>query len=237
MIKKFLNKILSLKYFLSLRKIIGQVLIEIYRSREIILVSYKNRDKKLLELIEKTKKETELLLKDNEAYQLCSCVLATNKLKGDIAEVGVFRGGSAKLICETKGNKNLYLFDTFEGLPEPDKIDGEIHHKGEFTFNLESVKYYLKKYPKCIFIKGLFPTTANWIKDKSFSFVHLDVDLYDGTRDCLDFFYPRMEKAGIILIHDYLTAPGAKIAVDEFFKNKIEPVIELSSSYCLIVKL
>ena len=56
---------------------------------------------------------------DNEEnYTLYSSLKAVKDLAGDIAEIGVYKGGTAKLICELKGNKNLYLFDTFEGLPD-----------------------------------------------------------------------------------------------------------------------
>ena len=66
----------------------------------------------------KVKKETGLALSLTEAAQLYNAVRDTVKVPGDIAEVGVYRGGSAKLICEAKGHKKLHLFDTFEGLPD-----------------------------------------------------------------------------------------------------------------------
>jgi len=56
---------------------------------------------------------------------------------GDIAEVGVYQGGSAKLICEARNeNKVLYLFDTFEGLPTPGKFDGSFK-KGKYNTSLK----------------------------------------------------------------------------------------------------
>jgi len=94
----------------------------------------------------------------------------------------------------------------------------------------------LNKYEHINFYKGLFPSTANPIKNKNFSFVHLDLDLYEGTLDSIKFFYPRMSKGGIILTHDYKSAQGVKKAFDGFFKDKPEPLIEMSGSQCLIVK-
>ncbi len=164
-------------------------------------------------------------------------VKRTEKVKGDIAEVGVYKGGSAKLICEAKGNKTLHLFDTFEGTPKVDEIDTPQFYKGQYAALLEDVKNYLKKYKNVYFYKGLFPATAEPVKDKKFSFVNLDVDTYRSTLDCLKFFYSRMNKGGIIISHDYISAPGVRKAFDEFFKDKPEPIIEMSGSQCLIVKV
>ncbi len=174
----------------------------------------------------------------NEAYQVYMAVKRTGKIKGDIAEVGVYRGGSAKIISEAKGSKALHLFDTFEGLPELSKMDEQDYfHKGEFYASIDEVKDYLKKYRKVNFYKGYFPTTAKPVKNKKFSFVNLDVDIYESTLSSLKFFYPRMNKGGIIITHDYINAIGVRKAFDDFFKDKVEPIIELSGSQCLIVKI
>src|SRR5665811_557353 len=76
--------------------------------------SYRSED---YSLIHRVIAETDMLLFQDEAYQVLSCARATSKVPGDIAEVGVYRGGSARLICEVQGARGLYLFDTFEGLP------------------------------------------------------------------------------------------------------------------------
>lgn len=175
-------------------------------------------------------------LMPNEAYQLYTAVLNTNKIKGDIAEVGVYKGGSARIICEVKRNKKLYLFDTFEGLPEVDAID-TLFKKGEFCSSIKEVKEYLKEFKNVYFFKGFFPQTSTPIKNNTFSLVHLDVDIYKSTLDSLKFFYPRMEKGGIIISHDYINSAGVTEAFDEFFKKKKEPLIELSGSQVMVVKL
>lgn len=197
------------------------------------------RRSKVIDLIYEIKKEGKMGQDISEAYQIYMAVKRTEKVKGDIAEVGVYKGGSAKVICEAKGNKPLHLFDTFEGIPKVDEIDTLHFYKGEFAASLEDVKNYLKKYKNVYFYKGVFPSTAEPVKDKKFSFVHLDVDTYRSTMDCLEFFYPRMNKGGIIISHDYDFALGVRKACDEFFKDKPEPIIKMSmsGSQCLIVKL
>jgi len=94
----------------------------------------------------------------------------------------------------------------------------------------------LEKYKNVHFYKGLFPATAGSVKDKKFSFINLDVDTYESTLNCLKFFYSRMNRCGVIISHDYISATGVRKAFDEFFKDKPEPIIELSGSQCLIVK-
>src|SRR3989344_6279037 len=69
-----------------------------------------------------TVKDKRTTLEANEIFNIYSSVIATAKVRGDIAEVGVYRGGSAKIICLMSDkigiNKKIHLFDTFEGLPE-----------------------------------------------------------------------------------------------------------------------
>ena len=198
-------------------------------------------DKKIIDLIKLVKKEVDFAFYPIEAYHVYSIAKSQSKLDGDMAEVGVYQGGSAKLISEVKNEKELHLFDTFEGLPKVSEKDthfGTSYWKtGEFSnTSLENVKNYLSNYKNVYCYKGKFPETSNPIKDKKFSFVHLDVDLFQSTIDCLDFFYPRMVNGGIILTHDYHT-DGVKQAFNEFCKDKKIPQIQLLGSQCTITKL
>jgi O-methyltransferase len=187
-------------------------------------------------LIRKVFSETDMLLLQDEAYQILSCTRATSKVPGDIAEVGVYRGGSARLMCEARGNRSLYLFDTFEGLPTTNRLDSRFGAK-QYAASFEKVQHYLAAFPDVNIYKGLFPATSDPIENKRFSFVHLDVDLYQPTLDSLEFFYPRLNVGGMFLIHDYLWAEGVRKAVQEFFMSRAEPILELAGAYCGIVKL
>jgi O-methyltransferase len=188
--------------------------------------------------LKKIRAETELLLEDIEAYHIFMAVKRTRKVPGDIAEVGVYKGGSAKIICSVKGDKHLHLFDTFEGLPKVEDIDMVWpFYEGKFAASYDSVRDYLKDDRNVSFYKGIFPETSDPVKDTRFSMVNLDVDCYESTRLCLEFFYSRMSPGGIILSHDYMTAPGVKKAFDDFFDGKTEPVLETAGSQCLVVKV
>jgi len=228
--RKILNKMLDIPAIYNLAKIVE-------KSQHITLLYYRDfLDQKIFNLIQEIKNENDLAMKDVEAIQLYNCVVAVEKIAGDIAEVGSYNGASAKIICEAKKDRNLYLFDTFEGIPETSEVDRGFH-KGQFRGSLKFVKKYLRLYNNVVIIKGIFPETAKPIENKHFSFVNLDVDIYQSTSDCLEFFYPRMVKGGIILSHDYTNARGVRKAFHEFFKDKPESIIRLTGAQCMIVKL
>lgn len=190
-----------------------------------------------MSIINQIRSETEMQLTNSEAYWVFKMAKATAKIEGDMVEAGVYRGGSAKLICEAKGNRVLHLFDTFAGLPAPSEADDQLQgYAGKCYARLEDVTSYLRGYPNVCFYKGLFPKTAEPIEHRRFSFVHLDVNLYSSTLDSLKYLYPRMNRGGIILCHDYGVYDGVKRAVDEFLADKPEVVLQPSKNQCLIAK-
>ncbi len=189
----------------------------------------------VISLIKKIQKERGFMMWPDEMVMLYNIATMMRDKEGDYAEVGVSTGGSAKLICEIKGNKPLHLFDTFEGLPEPTRDDLNLT-KGQYGCSLASVQEYLSAYPGVRYYSGYFPSTAAPVADLRFSFVHLDVDLYRSTFAGIAFFYPRLVKGGILISHDYSTLPGVKLAFSEYFADKEESVIELPTSQCLVVK-
>jgi O-methyltransferase len=237
-VKKFLRWFAGSKRFSEQWRIISTPFVYAIESKGGVILSYEDFErKKVIDLIRNIKREAPMMLFDNEAYQIFMAVKRTEHIEGDLAEVGVYRGASAKLICKANGNKTLHLFDTFEGLPAVEAIDQPQFNKGQFASSFDDVKNYLKDHENVYFYKGLFPGTATPVEDKKFSFVHFDVDTYESTRSCLEFFYSRMNRGGIILSHDYISAAGVRRAFDEFFSDKLEPIIEMSGTQCLIVKL
>jgi hypothetical protein len=178
--------------------------------------------------------DSPLLLKPSELFLIYTFAKNQTDLEGDFAEVGVFKGTSAKIICEAKGDKPLHLFDTSEGLPKVGKIDKKFRDH-LYNGDLEYVKKKLSKYSNVRLYKGLFPATALPVEKTKFSFVHLDIDIYSSTKACIEFFYPRMVKGGIIISHDY-HADGVRKAFDDFFKDKSEKIAELPMSQCMLIK-
>lgn len=161
-------------------------------------------------------------------------VKQTNELEGDVAEVGVYKGGTAKIICEAT-TKPVHLFDTFKGLPAPSMVDDDDMYEGKYHARLKDVREYVNS-ANAFFYEGMFPESGKAVADKKFSFVHLDVDLCASTLNALKFFYPRMVKGGVILTHDYPTLIGVQFAWDRFFGDKPEESTQLTGAQCYIIK-
>ena len=84
----------------------------------------------------------------------------------------------------------------------------------------------------------MIPSRFDELKKNRFSFIHLDVDLYEPTRDSIEFFYPRINKGGILVCDDYMqtVCPGATKAIDEFLADKPEKMIALSGGGGFFIK-
>jgi O-methyltransferase len=184
--------------------------------------------------------KTQTLLDELRCYIIYQVLNQIKNIDGDIAEIGVYKGGTAKLISLILQNSNkvIYLLDTFMGMPEVDPKK-DLHHTGDFSdASLEMVKNYLINFKNIKIVQGIFPETEDQIKSKLFSFVHIDVDIYQSVLDCCKYFYPRMNKNGIIIFDDYgfKSCPGAKKAVDEFMIMKSEKIIYLPTGQCILIK-
>ena len=135
---------------------------------------------------------------------------------GPVVEVGVYMGGSAWILQEVSDERDmqLFLYDTFEGIPYKRDIDS--HQIGDFGNGL-SYEEAQDMFPRAFVTKCIFPKCEN-IPDK-ISFVHLDVDQYQSYREALDVLIPKMRLGGMILCDDYCLG-GAREAIDETPGNK-----------------
>jgi len=196
-------------------------------------------DTRFMDVYWRLVREGRTLLTIREAYNLKFCLSNALALGGAVAELGVYKGGGSKLICEFKSDAPLHLFDTFGGMPE---VDGavDLHRKGDFSdTTLASVEEYLTGYSGCVFHEGVFPgTTAGLPPDTEFCFVHLDADIYESTLSGLQYFYPRLKRGGVIISHDYnaTSCPGVRRAFDEFFRESPEDVMVLWDTQCMVKK-
>ena len=196
-----------------------------------------HKDPAVVKMLRQIHRDRRSLMSAFELFNVYGVARAQARRSGAFAEVGVYRGASAKLVCEVKGDKPLHLFDTFEGLPPATEHDRGVHKPGEFACSLEAVRAYLDGYENVHFHKGVFPESAADVPEMSYAFAHFDVDLYEGTLACLEYFYPRMIPGGIILSHDYDILAGVNKAFSEFFADKPEAIIEEPTTQCMVVKL
>ncbi len=170
--------------------------------------------------------------------------IKNNNIEGDIVETGVFKGANLVIINnfinEFNINKFVYAYDTYEGQPEPSKFDFDLSGKSMLEKNeeykkkneipvyssLENVKQNLEKFSnynsnKIKFIKGKVEDTLidELNIPKKISLLRLDTDFYESIKISLEILYPRVVSGGVIIIDDYGHFKGAKLAVDNFFKN------------------
>lgn len=161
-------------------------------------------------------------------------------LNGDLAECGVFQGTSSWLMCDyfRGGNKVFYGLDSFEGLSMPQAEDKNYWKEGDLSTKEEIARKNLEEFKFAKIHKGWIPEVLDQIPNTEFCFVHIDVDLYQPTLESIKYFYPRLVKGGIIVCDDYgfLSCPGARKAVDDFFSDKPEKVIEVPTGQSFIVK-
>lgn len=167
-------------------------------------------------------------------------------IPGDIVECGVWKGGSmmavAKVLLEEgKILKDLYLFDTFEGMPEPGKFDlkhdgrkaTELYANKKISKNTSSWCYSsIKEVKKNLFSTGYDPKKINFVKGRveetitkqappaEISLLRLDTDWYESTLHELEHLFPKLSSGGILIIDDYGDWMGAKKAVDQYFAEK-----------------
>ena len=160
----------------------------------------------------------------------CKQVLAEG-VAGDFAELGVWRGNTAAVLAHfaARNNRRVFLFDTFAGF-DVDDLKGVDANKGlnadkKVLFRETSIDLVREVIGAdaavCDFVKGRFPgSLADAHKAAQYAVVSLDCDLYEPMKAGLEFFYPRLNRGGLFLLHDYssLHWPGAKLAVDEFCK-------------------
>ncbi|MBI2475902.1 MAG: class I SAM-dependent methyltransferase [Candidatus Taylorbacteria bacterium] len=160
---------------------------------------------------------------------------------GEIAECGVYKGTTAyEIRAVTK--RPVHLFDSFEGISGREVADirnpEEIGGRGAIACSLENVQAHLSYFSDFKYYKGWIPDRFSEVKDLTFAFVHVDVDVYKPTKDSFDFFYPRMVKGGIMVCDDYgfLQWPGCKKAVDEMADKYGFKVLPLTTGQCVIFK-
>lgn len=155
------------------------------------------------------------------------------KIKGDIVECGVWRGGMMAGIAEILGfeDRKYYLFDSFEGLPPAKEIDGvaarawqENKDGSSYFDNCSAEISYADtamKQTGCTYslLKGWFSETLPVFREKSIAVLRLDADWYESTMEVLTNLYDQVVEGGLIIIDDYYTWDGCSKAVHDYLSS------------------
>jgi len=170
--------------------------------------------------------------------------VSRNNIAGGFVECGVWKGGSslaaALKFSELGDYRDIFMFDTFEGMTSPTAADIDINGKkadallsmeeksddGSIWCNsdLETAKKTMRlaeNYPEknIIFIKGKVEDTLKDNIPPSISILRLDTDWYESTKYEMEYLFPRLAIGGILILDDYGHWCGAKKAVNEYLKN------------------
>ena len=176
-----------------------------------------------------------------------------NGTPGDIVELGCYRGDTSFLFERQlekfrhenpeKPLKFLWIYDSFEGLPEKTKEDispaGEQFKKGELLVSKREVVEKFKKAGLKVprirknFFENLDPNTD---LPEKISFAFLDGDLYESIKTSLKLIENKIEKQGIIIVHDYNNPelPGSSRAVDEWLRTHPSKSLEIKETLAII---
>lgn len=166
-------------------------------------------------------------------------------VEGAFAEVGVYKGVTARLIASLAPERRLYLFDTFEGFAQSD-IKSEIRETGLHVKSSQFADTSIDRVGAFVggdnvtLLPGRFPETAAAVpKETGFAFVHFDADLYEPARAACEYFYPRLSAGGVMVFHDFNSGfTGVRKAVEEFFADRPEGIVEIpdKSGSCVITR-
>jgi hypothetical protein len=162
----------------------------------------------------------------DRSYMLYQLSRSALRLAADWAECGVHTGGTAHVLSliADRRPRPLHLFDTFTGVPASALNRRDYHTPGDFSdTSLDLVRRRLEQFPFVSFHPGEIPSTFDRVRGvSSYSFVHVDVDIYPAVLACCEWFWPRLCAGGTMLFNDYGIYPyrfASKAAVDAFFTN------------------
>lgn len=171
-------------------------------------------------------------------YLLDQLATLIEGVDGDTVECGSYQGMSSYVICHrTQPGRRHHVFDSFEGLSAPGVADGPHWAPGDLSAQEQVVIDNLSGFDVVTY-KGWIPSRFAEVSERKFALAHIDVDLYEPTRDALEFLYPRVSPGGVIVCDDYGfgTCPGAKRAFDEYMSDKPERVLSIPTGQGLILR-
>lgn len=184
------------------------------------------------------------------AFILATRHVVRHNIPGDIVECGVWRGGSMQacakaLLALGETDRDLHLFDTFEGMPPPTAEDLRRDGKSAEDLlaaqgkdrpiwaiaSLEDVQAGFEQVPypgeRVHYVQGMVEATVPQQAPEQISILRLDTDWYASTKHELEFLYPRLVSGGVLLIDDYGYWQGSRQAVDEFLEKTGERLLML----------
>ncbi len=188
--------------------------------------------------------DTMIGLKRLDNIEYCLKNILKDNIESDVIETGVWRGGAtifmkAILRYNNVTDRNVWVADSFEGLPKPNEqkyaADKNDKHftRSELAISMETVKSNFEKYglldEHVKFLKGWFKDTLPNAPISKLSLLRLDGDMYESTMDAITVLYPKLSIGGYLIVDDWGAVAGCKKAIEDYRKenNITEPIIEI----------
>ena len=213
-------------------------------------------------------KEVQQLIRDVDSYTMTSPerinalweatqYVARANIPGSFVECGVWRGGSMMVVAKTllslnDTSRDLYLFDTFEGMTTPTERDVAYNGTSALAFfetrddwcaaSLVDVETNMKTtgYPDHLihYVRGPVEETIPEHIPDEIALLRLDTDWYASTKHELLHLYPRLVMGGVLILDDYGHWEGSRGAVDEYFKEHqvVAPFLRIDSAGRILIK-
>lgn len=189
--------------------------------------------------------------------QMCRYLQASAEVPGLRAECGVYRGASALLFCRllraqfgAYDGDGMYLIDSYSGTspavaqdliptraPDGGTRMSEFFPQGKTDITADLVRgFFAGEFPRAVVQAGWIPEVFEELPDAAWSFVHLDVTLYEPTLAALEYFYPRLGKGGVMLCEASIFCPGAEAAVRDYCQRNDASFVLLGHRLYVLMK-
>ncbi len=180
--------------------------------------------------------ETMLGIKQLDQMQAAITDVVNSNIPGDVLEAGVWRGGMTILMrgvlrALNDESRNVWVVDSFEGLPEPDdEQDSFGWVEEDMSVSLEDVKNNFRRYglldDKVKFLKGFFDYSLPQAPIDQLSILRVDADLYESTLSVLESLYPKLSVGGYAIFDDYINLKDCQRAINEY-RQKFDIIDEI----------
>jgi hypothetical protein len=175
-----------------------------------------------------------------------ACRMIERGILGDFVECGVYKGVHPAVMAhviqemEPASDRRVWLYDSFQGIPEAGPNDQQWPGLGEepgrvksgalkttdvAACSLSHVRSNMSRWGvrdrRLVYREGWFQHTVGLDRPPRIALLRLDGDLYESTKVCLEALYPVLMPGGVLIIDDY-PLPGCRQAVDEYFDRKVQ---------------
>ncbi|MEI6586644.1 MAG: class I SAM-dependent methyltransferase [Sediminibacterium sp.] len=153
----------------------------------------------------------------------------------NFAECGTYAGMSVHFVADICSQRFIGI-DSFEGVSEPGPNDTEYFKTLKLAIPQEIAEKTMQSHKNVELYKGWIPEIFSTIDSLEYSYVHIDVDLYEPTKNSIEYFWPKLINGGVLICDDFgsYKTIGARKAMLDFFKQ--DNILELPTGQAIVYK-